>query len=216
MDIPVFYVDPVPVVYGERTRDDEVRTEAMWRILSVADCCKLVGKELGIRTNAEYLRGRLQNLLEASNELVLLRESNRSEEVRVPLEVIQMVEIVERSSPPMQRIQTVGDYLEYRGRRVIIELTTGERISGLVQDLSDTCRHLVLRGENHRGGTVLISLATIGAIEALGEDPLLKKGKHLRAGRGPRKQSGVSQAPVVKKCVHGRDPAFCCDCRYTQ
>src|SRR5437867_7124488 len=100
--IPVYYVDPVPIVYGERTRDDEVRTEAMWSIQTVADCRGLIGKTLGIRrTNGEYVRGWLRDLPDVSDELHLLRESNRSEEVRVPLETIQLVEIIQRSFPPM-------------------------------------------------------------------------------------------------------------------
>jgi len=215
--IPVYYVDPVPIVYGERTRDDEVRTEAMWSIQTVADCHKLIGRNLGIRlTNGEYLRGWLQNLPDACNDLPLLRESNRREEVRVPLETIQVVEIIERSFPPMHKIQTVGDYLEYRGRRVIIELTTGELVRGLVQDLSDTCRHLVLQRESHRGETVPIPLDTIGTIEALGQDPLLREGKRLKAGQWPKKQPRLPKAAPVTKCVHGRNPAFCCDCRYAQ
>jgi len=215
--IPVFYVDPVPIVYGERTRDDEVRTEAMWSIQTVADCHKLIGRNLGIRlTNGDYLRGWLQNPPDASNDLILLRESNRREEVRVPLETIQMVDIMARSFPPIQKIKTVGDYLEYRGRRVVIELTTGERVRGLVQDLSDTCRHLVLRRENRRGETVPILLATIGTIEALGQDPLPSEGKRLKTGQRPRKQPPLSTGAPVTKCVHGRDPTFCCDCRYTE
>jgi hypothetical protein len=217
MGIPVYYVDPVPVVYGERTRDDEVRTEAMWSIQTAADCGKLIGKKLGIRrTNGEYVRGWLQDLPSTADELSLLRESNRSEEVRVPLEAIQMVEIVEHSFPPMQRIQTVSDYLEYRGSRVIIELATGERVLGVVQDLSDTCRHLVLRRESHGGETVPIPLATIGSIEALGLDPLLSQRKRLKAGQRPGKQPQLSKPAAVTKCVHGRDPVFCCDCRYLQ
>jgi hypothetical protein len=32
MSITVYYVDPVRVVYGEPTNDDETRTEAKWAI----------------------------------------------------------------------------------------------------------------------------------------------------------------------------------------
>jgi hypothetical protein len=217
MGIPVYYVDPVPVVYGERTRDDEVRTEATWSIQTVADCRGLIGKRLGIkRTNGEYVRGWLRDVPHASDELHLLRESNRSEEVRLPLGTIQMVEIIQRSFLPMEQIQAPGDYLQYCTKRVVIELTTGERVSGLMQDLSDTGRHLVLSKES-RGGEerVLIPLATIGAIQALGQPPPARR-KASRAGRQPRKQPEHPQAAAPKKCVHGRDPAFCCDCRYTE
>ena len=216
MSITVYYVDPVRVVYGERTNDDETRTEAKWAIETVADCRKLVGKKLGIRrTNGEYLRGWMQELPDASGELRILRESNRSEEVRVRIETIQVVEIIERSFPPKQGISAPGDYLRYCGRRVVIELTTGERVEGVVQDLSDTCRHLVLRRESRRAGMDPIPLAAIGAIEALGEDPPAAKPKRLKAGQRSRKRPRPSQDVPVKKCAHGRDPAFCCDCRYT-
>src|SRR5438876_11888969 len=123
----------------------------MWGIEPVADCRKLVGRKLGIRrTDGEYLRGWLQEVTDATDELRVLRESNRGEQVCVRLGAIQVVEIVERSFLPNEKIEAPGDYLGYCRRRVVIELTTGESVRGVVQDLSDTCRHLVLRKGNRR------------------------------------------------------------------
>jgi len=59
-------------------------------------------------------------------------------------------------------------------------------------------------------------LRSVVTLEALGQDPLLRQRKRLKAGQQPGKQPQLSKPAAVTKCVHGRDPVFCCDCRYLQ
>jgi hypothetical protein len=152
MRIPVYYV-------YDRGINDEPRVEAMWGIETFTDFRKLVGRKLGIGlTDGQYLRGWLRGAPEDSDDLCLLRESNRSEQVSVRLGAIEMVEIIKpREDSPAAEVPRTGE--TYR---------------------------------THIPST------------------------RPRTRQQSRKQPRPSQDLAAKKCVHGRNPTFCCDCRYAE
>src|SRR5438105_13900372 len=152
MRIPVYYV-------YDRGINDEPRVEALWGIETFADFGKLVGRKLGIGlTDGQYLRGWLKGAPEDSDDLCLLRESNRSEQVSVRLVAIQLIEILKPKddSPTADVPRPAGTHRAYV--------------------------------------------------------PSTKRRPRHRS----RKQLSPSQDVAAKKCVHGRNPTFCCDCRYAE
>jgi hypothetical protein len=157
MRIPVYYV-------YDRGINDEARVEALWGIETFADFRKLVGRKLGIGlADGQYLRGWLQGAPEDSDDLCLLRESNKSEQVSVRLVAIQVIEILKprEDSPDAQVPRTGGYYGPYYG-------------------------------------------------------PYIPPAKPARARQRSRKQPRASEDVAAKKCAHGRNPTFCCDCRYAE
>ena len=72
-------------------------------------------------------------------------------------------------------IQTPSDYLRLAGKRVLVSVEEDKTISGVVQDLSDTCEHLVLLTDNEPSRKVLVPLCTIWLVELADADPGLSE-----------------------------------------
>src|SRR5947209_7510259 len=91
------------------------------------------------------------------------------------------------------RIRTVADYLALIGKRIAIQQVAGEEINGLVQDLSDAGRHLILLKDGETKQRTSIPLNRIDVIEIVDGDPALTK--QLRSGVPPQHQSEPPPPP---------------------
>ena len=193
-DIPPI-VSPFRVVWVDPTKENmtycteaqkDARVEDLWKIQTISDWRKLAGKKLGIKqVDGNYVRGWLRVLLEATRGLVLLRDSNKSEDVvEISLDKIETVEIIECRFPPLLRFQTVGDRLWLWNRQVSVTLITGELIKGRVEDSSSSDR-LILQSVT--GAKVSVPLDSIGAVEDREEGPPTRERKRPRAKVGESK-----------------------------
>ena len=130
-------------------------------------------------------------------------------------------------------IETFTDFRKLLGTKLAVGLTDGQYLRGWLkaapEDADDL--YLCLLRESNRSERVSVQLRAIQVVEVIksredspaAEIPRTGETRRTRipstrpkARKRSQKQPRPPQDAAVKKCVHGRNPTFCCDCRYAE